>query len=53
MKFKFKKLTLPGVIMLILALLLSWYLYKQSLGVQRIGAECAGFHRRTLCGDCQ
>ena len=31
MKFKFKKLTLPGVIMLILALLLSWYLYKQSL----------------------
>ena len=31
MKFKFKKLTLPGVIMLILALLISWYLYKQSL----------------------
>ena len=31
MKFKFKKLTLPGVIMLILALLLFCYLYKQSL----------------------
>ena len=30
MKIKIKKLTLPGVILLILALLVSWYLYKQS-----------------------
>ena len=30
MKIKFKKLTLPGVLLLILALLVSWYLHKQS-----------------------
>ncbi len=33
MKIKIKKLTLPGVLVLVLSLLASWYLYKQSMPV--------------------
>ena len=33
MKIKMKKLTLPGILLLIVSLLVSWYLYKQSLPV--------------------
>jgi DNA-entry nuclease len=32
-KFRFKKLTLPGLLVLILALLVSWYLYKLNMPV--------------------
>lgn len=33
MKIKMKKLTLPGIVVMVLSLLISWYSYKQSLPV--------------------